>query len=236
MLTALAAGAAAGIQAALITYSSTETLVLNAASPNPSVLTNGTSVLAMNINGASDAVINNITFKAGNNITSSGVTGLAAYGTGGGSMTVDAAHNNNPDLNQMLSTFIYTTTYSSTTENDAISFDLSGLTVGQQYQVQFFFGQKNAGARHFTIENESNESNVSLEYDNASDTSRYYWVTATWTADNTAQGFDLEATGTDVSDRALLNGVSLLAIPEPAALGLLGMAFVGLLGARRLFS
>lgn len=220
----VAAMVASGVQAAVITFSADETRIWNTPTAAADHIdTEGTAVVAINA-GASSATVNGINFMDGTSgsATASGVT-MAVAGSGG-IWHADSGYTADPQLLPLLYDFAQ-----SGYNSGDVSVDLSGLTVGQEYQLQFIFGQKQS-PRSFTVQNAANASNTSPQYDNFDNDWGYYHFKAIWTADSTTQGFDMLS-----SNRAILNGASLLAIPEPATFGLVGMACTALLGFRRMF-
>lgn len=227
--------AASALSAATISFSDAQ-IVLNQAGSSASLLTSiggnaADSILAMNIAGGGDTIITrdgrSILFSSGNSLTRNGVTASVAVPTGGQQQTV--ASNYSTNWSTMLDTSMVTAFQVSSMDPlvAPIVFNFSGLTIGDQYQAQFFFGQRNV-ARAFTVENGSNASNISGTITNSADTGRGGWYfTAEWTADATDQSLVFRPIG---NQRAIINGVSLIAIPEPssyaAIFGMLALAGV----------
>ena len=87
--------------------------------------------------------------------------------------------------------------------------NLTGLTVGQDYQLQGLFWDD---GKKFSVRDADNTSNNAV-YESG-DAKGYSW-TAIWTADATSKNIEVYRW-----TRATLAGVSLQAIPEPATFGL----------------
>jgi hypothetical protein len=120
-------------------------------------------------------------------------------------------------------------------EVGAISQTINGLTVGQSYTVSFYWG----AAQQFGFSGPTTEQwQVSLGGQtkttpviNASNHGFTGWLqqSFTFTADNTSDVLSFLAIGTPsgVPPFALLDGVSMVAAPEPASLPLLATMVVG---------
>lgn len=111
---------------------------------------------------------------------------------------------------------------------------INGLTIGQEYMAKFVFADSRIDSDGHTMEV------ANLDLSSRSGTAqfgyadgRYLVVTATWTADATGQAFLPIFNGSVTS--SILNGVQIVAIPEPgsALLGLLGLGSFVFLRRRR---
>lgn len=210
LLSLLALCAVGAASAASVQFSSAQ-IVLNIEKGGTSLLVDRPPVLAMNIAGGGNTTLINsgisVEFIAGNSMTQNGVTASVRVPAGGQQENRDSKFR--PAWATMLNTFMVTAFQAANAEPvDPIRFQLSGLTVGQHYRAQFFFGQSGV-ERRFTIENGADPSNVSEVISNAPDPGRGGWFyTAEWTADSTEQVFIIRP---DSNSRAILNGVSLTA-------------------------
>jgi hypothetical protein len=117
---------------------------------------------------------------------------------------------------------------------DALQIDIAGLTIGQEYVAKFVLADSRAGIGvegrtvTFSAIGGSTGSSSSAQY--AYTDGQYLVVSAAWTADATTHSFNNTLSGGAGSQ---LNGVQVYAVPEPATLGLVGAAALGLLVHRR---
>jgi hypothetical protein len=128
------------------------------------------------------------------------------------------------------------------TYSEAISQTISGLTIGTHYTLQFYqAGAQQAGFAGSTFDQwqvtfgtskqDSTLMNVPAE-------GLIGWMsqTMTFTATATSETLQFLAVGGPTGDppMALLDGVSLVAVPEPASIALMSVGAVGLAGLRRI--
>jgi hypothetical protein len=182
------------------------------------VSTNGTTIEAANFagsGGAPDVVINGITFvgidflNAGNPTNLVGLNYNNSQNGNGETFGTDS-------INLMLDTIGFRS------QQNVTDADISGLTPGLQYEVQFFLSHTNTASR--TQEISDGEGNTII-MKNANPSQA---VTGTFTADAAIQfvQFDNLSSGSQ-----LLSGYQLRLVPEPSSLALLGLG--GLLISRR---
>jgi hypothetical protein len=104
----------------------------------------------------------------------------------------------------------------------------SGLTIGQEYAVQYWVqdsrtGQVNINDRNLTL---AGATPVILDYNNGSGVGQ--WAIGTFTADSTSQTINITA-----NSSVQVNMLQLRAIPEPRAALLGGLGLLALLRRRR---
>ena len=207
---------AAGAQAGLVTFSD-RSVVVNDASGS-SVLTNGAHVVAGNVyGGLPDPVVNGVTFQQlGFSIPVSANYGviLSIYDIGGSVGYTDAAaaayYSASADLAELMSKNMMGAYYS-----NGIGITVSNLTIGMEYQLQGFYWDKASGSIQY-VSDANNVTSRSVTFETSTNAVGYSW-TATWVADSTVQSIEVMP---GPSSRALLTGVSLQVIPEPATFGL----------------
>jgi hypothetical protein len=130
---------------------------------------------------------------------------------------------------------------SAATYANAISQSVSGLTVGQTYNLTFYqAGAQQNGFSGTTTDQwqvtfgSSTQDSTLMHVASESDVA---WNSQSmlFTASATTQTLTFMALGTPNSDPpfALLDGVSLISVPEPASIALLGFGIAGVAGLRR---
>lgn len=197
---------AVSAQAATITFSG-RSPVTNAGA----VLTNGSYVVAGNIHGASDPVVQGVTFQKMDfttPITDNGVT-LLTYDLGGTSgytfSDAQSYYSADADLAELMAKSFLGAYYSG-----GIGITMSNLTVGVKYQLQGFYWDKASGSIQY-VRNASNVTNRSETFHTSASPTGYCW-TATWVADSTVQSIEVVP---GPSSRALISGMSLRAMGVP---------------------
>jgi hypothetical protein len=131
---------------------------------------------------------------------------------------------------------------SAATYANAISQSVSGLTVGQTYNLTFY----QAGAQQKGFSGTTTDQwKVTFGSSPAQDSTLMHVATESdvawnsqsmlFTASATTETLTFLAVGTPNSDPpfALLDGVSLISVPEPASIALLGFGIAGVAGLRR---
>jgi hypothetical protein len=182
------------------------------------VSTTGTSILAVQPSNQGDNTVNGVAFL--NNNTQNGVSlstvGLAgANGFTGGSLNT---------YERLLDGGWY--------GNGTATINLSGLTEGQEYQLQFWvadFRAPNDPVRSETLT--AGNTSGTLTFLNAAAGNATY-IIGTFTA-GTGGTQTITMTGTDSGQNVQVNAFQLRAIPEPSAALLGGLGMLALLRRRR---
>jgi hypothetical protein len=194
------------------------------------VSTDGTLVAAFNMNGPA-VTVNGVPFASWmfTTVTTSTTNGnftftetshiLAVSGLGAGNSPFSSLSANYQTL---LSTAL------STDENNTLTLTMSGLTIGQHYQFEFFLnGSNSAGTDNFrTVATATNS--VTLD-DNTTDAigGTGQFVIGTFTA-STSQEM-IAFNGVDITQAPTVNAFELRAVPEPTTMSILlvGGAILG---------
>jgi hypothetical protein len=201
------------------------------------VSTDGTLVAAFNMNGSA-ATVNGVAFASftypfmattatNGNFTFTESPGhmLAFTGLGSGSAPFSGLSSSYQTL---LSTAL------STDDNNTLTLSISGLTLGQQYQFEFWVnGSNTAGTDNFrTIASATNS--VSLD-DNTTNAvgGVGQFVIGTFTAGSSSEIITFN--GVDSTQAPTINAFELRAVPEPTTMSILffGSALLGVSRARR---
>lgn len=113
--------------------------------------------------------------------------------------------------------------------NGSFTLTLNNLAVGTQYRTQFLSADSAGGGRNMSIS--SGASTPFYDVHVLSDgTVTGKTVSAAFTADAVTQLFTFTSSS---GSRAILNGVSVFAVPEPASLTLLGLGALAVMRRRR---
>lgn len=172
-------------------------------------------------NGTQDVVFTGIAQNASgttNGITV-GSTGFAFQSTASGNSNVVSAVGSPQTWATVLDRVIGD-------DNNAATIDLSTLTVGKTYTVQFFSNTPDTNINGTTRITSGGVQSSAFGSPHAGGATKY--IVATFTADATSQSFAI--TGTEPTFSALVVGT---AVPEPAAALLGGLGMLGLLRRRR---
>ncbi len=183
-----------------------------------SVLTNGCHVAAGNVRGGRDAaVINGITFESfswGRSLVTNDVTvSLVDLGDSidyNDVETVNPYYSQNPGLSSMMGVG-----YKSAYYANGIGIQMSGLKVGQTYQLQGFYWDAGPNTSLYVCDGDVPE-NRSGTFPTTQPAKGYYWL-ATWTADSAVKTIDV-CPGR--SSRSILSGISLREVGEPIHIAL----------------
>lgn len=201
-----------------ITWSIVDVTGLNGVG-DAAVSTNGTTIEAANFagsNGAPNVVVNGITFVGIDFLNNGAPTNLLGLG-------YDNSQNGNGETSGgNIDTLLDTIGFKS--QQNVTTGQLSGLTIGSQYEVQFFLSHTNTAIR--TQEIDDGEGN-SIVMKNADPSQA---VTGVFTANATTQfvRFDNLSSGSQ-----LLSGYQLRLVPEPGSLALLGLGGLLIVRQRR---
>ena len=228
---ALASSGFAVVPNANITWGAPTTI-----SGDSDVSTDGTLVAAFNMNGPA-VTVNGVTFASFmfTTNTTSATNGnftftetshiLAVSGLGSGSTPFS---NLSSSYQTLLSTAL------TTDENNTLTLNISGLTIGQQYEFEFFLnGSNTAGNDNLrTIASAGNSVTLDDNTTNAvGGVGQYVIGTFTAAASNEFITFN----GTDTTQAPTVNAFELRSVPEPTTMSILifGGALLGFARALR---
>lgn len=197
----------------------------------------GTSVFAMNFTGA-DSWINRVTFfestpqqtlflsgDDGGAFTQNGVTLTLGAGWSGNTR-IDG---NSPQGNSYGAVVGYTwdtLSYMRWINGTSGTMTFSGLTVGQEYAIQYWVQDSRTGVGDINSRNLTLDTQTVLDYNNGSGVGQ--WAIGTFTADNESQTINIAA-----NSSVQVNMLQLRAIPEPGSALLGGLGLLALLRRRR---
>ncbi len=199
------------------------------------IATDGTSVAALNFGSSTDEIINGVTFKGYTLVTGSGSTTTydvtnPAAGTWGNNFFTGYLKPSALSAGSAYATALSTGSYFNGQGNTGTE-TLSGLTVGQEYEIQVWYNDERStnGTDTMTFGSGTSNPTVVLTSNPSLVTSQF--AIGTFTADNIQQTLTFKE-GTSKSG-ATINMFQIRAVPEPSAIislvGGLGM----LLGVRR---
>jgi len=199
----------------------------------------GTSVFAMNFTGVSgDSWINRVTFFESTPEQTLFLSGddPGGFNQNGVTLTLGAGWSgntridgNSPQGNSYGSVVGYTwdtLSYMRWINGTAGTMTFSGLTIGQEYAVQYWVQDSRTGQGDINTRNLTLDGQTVLDYNNGSGVGQ--WAIGTFTADNESQTINIEA-NTSVQ----VNMLQLRAIPEPNVALLGGFGLLALLRRRK---
>lgn len=196
------------------------------------ISTNGTPVGALNLGGGSGTV-NTVAFTGIDATTSDSTVSLA------GTVTVDlfdsAAGDNNGQGAPGSAGLLTLNSIFDPPANGGGSITFSGLTMGQNYELQLVFSDTRSGSLGATnIDLWGNATGAGAAEHSTADISTAQLVTATFTADGTTQSFwTTQNTATVGSFDGGAAALQLRAVPEPTSAALLGLGGLALILRRR---
>jgi hypothetical protein len=199
----------------------------------------GTSVFAMNFTGQSgDTWTNRVTFfestpqqtifwsadEAGA-LSQNGVT--LSLGPGwSGNTRIDGNSPQGSSYGAVVGYTWDTMSYMRWINGTSGSLTFSGLTIGQQYSVQYWVQDSRTGLGDINTRNLTLDGQTVLDYNNGSGVGQ--WAIGTFTADDANQTINIAA-----NSSVQINMIQLRAIPEPSAALLGGLGTLVLLRRRR---
>lgn len=199
------------------------------------ISTAGTLVSALDLGSGSDRTINGVTFSAYASVAAgtsgsydvTGVTGNGSWGNAAFGAYGTPSALASTVYGSALNDGIYTNGVGSTRSQT-----LTGLLVGQQYQIQIWFNDVRAHANPDSVTFGSGAGNPTvtlLSNDNSPSFSQY--AIGTFTANDTTQLLTFQETAGQGG--ATINMFQLRAIPEPSVAVLGGIGMLALLRRRR---
>lgn len=205
-------GTCTASQAAIIVWGS----ATNITTSSSDVSTLGTSVFAYNIGRTTDYTINGVLFDGITSGFSNSGTAFGGYGSLAGS---DA------DYGAALNSGMYFTGNNQPAENMTIS----GLEIGQEYQIQAWFNdQRSLASTGTTTLSSAGGNSVGL----VSNTPGGQYALGTFTANATTQVFTIQGANTGATLN-MFQVRNITAVPEPSAALLGGLGLLALLRRRR---
>lgn len=218
----LAEASTSAVPGATVLWSSPQSI-----SGDADVSTTGSVILAANIGSATATTVNGVTFAAYNSTaTIPGLTDTlnlnpgAVFGNAAAPYSALSA-----GYQALVSSGRYTDGATLETLN------LSGLTIGQSYLVQFWVNDSRGGTSGRTLDLTAGATAVlDFNVQNVAGGLGQY-VIGTFTADTTTQTFNLLGShNAGTTDSTQLNGFQIRAVPEPsqALLAVLGVISIGL--------
>jgi hypothetical protein len=231
IITAAAVAVVAGsVQAAVISWNVAQI------TGDSAVSTSGTGVEAYNFGaaGVANQTINGVTFAAAADLGANQSVGqygsLMDWSRPGNRWGIDSGLSGS--MSNMLA-WTWADDANGTAGFDETTITLSGLTSGQQYEVQLFAANANATSGSATVDF-GTAAAVTLGI--STNTGGPAVFTGTFTADATSQAFDYRVhNGSGGIIEQNISGYQLRVIPEPATIGLIAFTGGGLILIRRRF-
>ena len=201
------------------------------------VSTDGTLVAAFNMNGPA-VTVNGVTFASftypfmATTATNGNFTFTESPGHMLAESNLGAA---NPPFNGLSANYqSLLSTAVSTDDNNTLTLNINGLTIGQQYEFEFFVnGSNTAGTDNFrTIASATNSVTLDDNTTNAVGGVGQF-VIGTFTASSSSEFITFN--GTDTTQAPTINAFELRAVPEPATMSIFifGSALLGVSQALR---
>jgi len=182
---------------------------------------NGVTFSPFDVSLASSITVGNVTLSTSGGDGIVGTAGLNTFGSGSAPFAdLPLAYQS------LLGTAAYTNCNSCTAPLDV---ELSGLTIGGTYEVEVWVNDSRSDPGSYRNETLSGAPPPTLDFNTTGDGGVGQYVIGTFTAGATTESFAILGTDSyDPNSASQINGLEVLATPEPSTLALLGLGALAL--------